>query len=132
MITKRTINIPIFNQSVIILLGDKNEIITYLQDSYGTDQLNDLLDKGFIAACCNYNGLPHIVLDEKDFQFGHFLHELAHSVYCILNWVGVDIHDEEVFCYLYQYLYEECKDILPIRMVVASKTENPADEQVSS
>ena len=85
MIKKKEINIPIFDQTVIVLLGDKHEIIDYLQDVYATDSLQDLINKGFIAACCNYNGLPHIVLDQETFEIEQFLHELAHATFTILD-----------------------------------------------
>lgn len=45
------------------------------------------------------------------------IHELTHATYGIIDRIGADVNDQELFCYLYGYLLKEVLQLLNPEML---------------
>ena len=113
MLLTHKINIPIYNQHVWIIVGDPYEAQDYLRDCYCGDYS---FDPNSTNAICLHSGTVSWIWLAQDVTFAILVHELSHAVFDLMNDLGLDKSDQEAFCYLLEYLINECKDIFAIRM----------------
>ena len=62
-------------------------------------------------------------------------HELDHAVFDLMLDLGLELTDQEAFCYLDEFLMEQCADIFAIQMVpinLQKETQDKEDEQALS
>lgn len=60
------------------------------------------------------------------------MHELSHAVFDLMLYIGLELTDQEAFCYLLEFLVEQCVDIFAIRMDRFSPPSMLEDEVQSS
>ena len=112
LLTHKT-SIPIYNQSVLFIIGDPIETQDYLSDVHRKDFSFNSDETDAIAFHC---GLDHIIWLSSEISFPELTHELGHATFDIMLDIGLDLHDQEAFCYLQQFLVEECGKIFEISM----------------
>ena len=129
MILKKEIKIPIYNQTVWLILGDANEVQSYLCDVYSGDFSFD--EDTTNGICLNRGGTSWIWLDIDGLDIGLLGHELLHSVLDLAEYIGIDLKDQEALCYLLEFLLNECKSIFAIQMDL-SKVRSTLEDEVQS
>ena len=100
----KEIKIPIFNYTVSFISGDIDEAVRYLED------VEDVVleyDHDCIACTWSYRSKTTIWFDESTITIPIMTHELIHAAYAMAEKLGIDVHDQEVFCYTVEYLLEE-------------------------
>ena len=101
-VTSYNLFVPIFNQNIIVLIGYRADIETWFEDKNVFTELSPNAD----AACLGFDGELYIWLTPKP-QLSTVIHEVAHSVFNIIKTRGLDMEDEEVFCYLQEFIIEQ-------------------------
>ena len=88
---------------VNFIAGDYIEFLEYLSWYHGctVEPLNN------VAETHDINGFNYIWFEEDTITGPIMVHELGHTVFNIMNHLGLDIKDQEAFCYMQEYLYEE-------------------------
>lgn len=110
---KKQLQIPIFNVSVQLLMGELDTIVTYLSALHH-ENLWRCRQNWEIDGCC-FTNLPDdsiVIWMEPDCDWTVLSHETGHATFYIIRLLGMSIDDEELFCYLHQYLNEQCKCML--------------------
>ncbi len=117
----------------IVLSKDPYEVQDWLADTKGTDASFDV---DFTDAICIHIGTTsYIWFDSDRIDVPTIVHELCHATFDMMKDVGLDIHDQEAFCYIIGYLVEQCSNIFAIQMEVSNlqlEKVDKEDEQVSS
>lgn len=133
MIKLEKITIPIYNQWVYFILGDPYEVQDYLSDAY-RDRFD--FDPGVTNAVALHKGLiTWIWFDTETVTVPIIAHELDHAVFDLMIDLGLELTDQEAFCYLDEFLMERCVNLYAIRMDPINLVEDPQDkedEQASS
>lgn len=105
---------PVFKNYVYIILGDAYEISDYLSNVKG---LNVTIDPNTTDGYCIYqDSMGAFIWFQSDVSIEVLVHELSHAVFDIMENLGIDVKDQEVFCYMLEYLISECKNIFAIQM----------------
>ena len=100
----KEIRIPIFNYTVSFISGDIDEAVNYLED------VEDIVleyDRDCMACTWSYRGKTTIWFDESTITIPIMTHELIHATYAMAEKLGINVYDQEVFCYTVEYLLEE-------------------------
>lgn len=122
--------IPIYHQLVYFILGDPYEVQDYLTDVYRD---NFEFNPQTANAVVLHNHLTSwIWFDHKNITVPIIAHELDHAVFDLMIDLGLELTDQEAFCYLDEWLMEQCVDIFVIQMAPINLVEDQEDEQVSS
>ena len=111
---KRKIQIPIFNVPIILIRSSIDTVLAYLQAIYHENFAAMRLDWE-LDGCC-FASLPDgkivIWLAEENVKWPILSHETGHATFEIMRMIGIQLTDEEVFCYLQQYINEQCQCML--------------------
>ena len=133
MIKIEKITIPIYNQWVYFILGNPYEVQDYLADAY-RDRFD--FDPGVTNAVTLHKGLTTwIWFDTETVTVPVIVHELVHAVFDLMIDLGLELTDQEAFCYLDEFLMEKCVNLYAIQMDPINLVEDhldKEDEQVSS
>ena len=113
MLLTHKIKIPIYEQSVYLLIGDPYEVQDYLRY---TESGDFSFDVPTTDAICLHRGTTSWIWMKEDCTVDVLIHELCHAAFDLMEDVGLDKSDQEAFCYLIQYLVNECKNIFAIQM----------------
>lgn len=114
----QTITIPIYNQKINLISGDREECIDYLNDLYTTGgNLNINWLEKTRAATYNINDDIWIYIDLYDVSIPILVHELSHATFDVMNFIGLELSDQEAFCYLQEFLLEETLKYLPFKII---------------
>lgn len=97
---------------------DPYEVQDYLKDTRGVDASFDVDSTD--AICIHYGTTSWIWFDPKNINVHTLVHELCHATFDLMKDIGLDIYDQEAFCYIIGYLVEQCQDIFAIQMEVSS------------
>ncbi len=98
-ITEYSFKVPIFNQKIKILCGTRNALeYKFSKDDIKLDNI-DIADGG----CFGLNEYIYIWF-EKNPTIPIIVHESGHCVYAIMKTYGLNIEDEELFCYLQEFI----------------------------
>lgn len=111
------IQIPIYNWTITILVGSQEDAESYIssieevkmpQTEFGVQD----------AACYQYSSTIYIWV-QQDSNISVLCHEIAHATFYLMDTVHLDITDQEAFCYLFEYILNECLKVneLSIQMV---------------
>lgn len=111
------IQIPIYNWTIIILVGSQDDAESYIgsieevkmpQAEFGVQD----------AACYQYSSTIYVWV-QQDSSISVLCHEIAHATFYLMDTVHLDITDQEAFCYLFEYILNECLkvNLLSIQMV---------------
>ena len=110
MFTKK-IKIPIFNQDVNLICGNFQESVEYLSHLHGKDIIRmDNID----GICYTIDEQIYLILDAGYITLPVIVHESAHATFELMNIVGLNIDDQEAFCYIQSFIFEEILCILSI------------------
>lgn len=112
-IYKKKIQIPIYNQEINFIAGERHECLKYLEDLYKCDLSTWDVSENY-AITLRINCDIWVFFDPVDFSLGAIVHELGHATYEIMNFIGLQLSDQEAFCYLQQFIFEEILDELPL------------------
>lgn len=111
------IQIPIYNWTIIILVGSQEDAESYIgsieevkmpQAEFGVQD----------AACYQYSSTIYVWVQQNS-SISVLCHEIAHATFYLMDTVHLDITDQEAFCYLFEYILNECLkvNLLSIQMV---------------
>lgn len=103
MLKRKTIKLPIYPIEINFIAGDYTEFLEYLSWYHGWP----MEPSDNIAEVHEIAGHHYLWFDEKTITVPIMIHELGHAVFNIMNYLGLDIKDQEAFCYMQEYLYEE-------------------------
>lgn len=130
MLLTHQINIPIYNKILNFILGDASEVKEYLFDTTG---YNCTFNENSSDAVEIHIGLTSwIWFNPERITVGILVHELSHAVFDLMEDLGLEKSDQEAFCYLIEFLIEQCKDIFAIQMEVINPLLTQEDDQASS
>ena len=106
-IKKKQIQIPILNHSVFVLQASDEDMRTYLSALYN-ENMYDISTYNTSAMCILIKGQIYIWwrLDD-DIELSILSHEIIHACYAIFKSRGFKLDDEELMCYLHQYILDE-------------------------
>lgn len=99
-LSRHTIFIPIFERVLTIVKGDYEAVASFIKKSQNVDL------QPCLGAYTNINGQHYLLLTENA-TLSTILHELLHATYGMIDRVGADSKDEELFCYFYGFLVKE-------------------------
>lgn len=111
------IQIPIYNWTIVILVGSQDDAESYIgsieevkmpQAEFGVQD----------AACYQYSSTIYVWVQQNS-SISVLCHEIAHATFYLMDTVHLDITDQEAFCYLFEYILNECLkvNLLSIQMV---------------
>jgi hypothetical protein len=103
MLKIKTIQVPIFPIEVNFVSGDHEEFIEYLKSKYRCEIIN----ANGNAVTFLVNEDQYIWFDENDITIPIMYHELGHATFDAMKLIGLDIQDQEAFCYIQEYLFNE-------------------------
>ena len=119
MLLTHKIQIPIFNQTVNIFIGNPYEFQDYLKD---VERLEDVtFNENTVDGICIHDRLTSWIWLREDATIDVLFHELCHAVFDLMADIGLQMSDSEAFCYIMQYLVKECQDIFAIQMAPIKK-----------
>lgn len=107
----KKIEIPIFNQDVNLICGDFQESIEYLSRLHGKDII---LMNNINGVVYNIDGQIYLILDASCIPLSTIVHESGHATFELMNIVGLNIDDQEAFCYIQTFIFQEILCILSI------------------
>ena len=111
------IQIPIYNWTIVLLVGSQENAESYIssieevkmsQTEFGVQD----------AACYQYSSTIYVWIQQGS-SISVLCHEIAHATFYLIDTVHLDLTDQEAFCYLFEYILNECLkvDELCIQMV---------------
>lgn len=104
MLKFKVITVPIYNYKIEFVSGDPYEVIEYIQSVYNVEVEFD----EYWSACCWYiKGRSIIWFEEGTVTIPIINHEIGHAIFGMMDKVGLDLKDQEVFCYSQEYVLEE-------------------------
>lgn len=115
------IQIPIYNWTIIILVGSQENAESYI----GSIEEVRTPQSGFgvqDAACYQYSSTIYIWI-QSGASISVLCHEIAHATFYLMDTVHLDVTDQEAFCYLFEYILNECLkvNLLSIQMVPSNQ-----------
>lgn len=110
MLVKK-IRIPIFNQNVNLICGGFQESVEYLSALHGKQVV---LCENIDGVCYTIDDQVYVILDPSYITLPTLIHELGHATFEVMNNVGLEIDDQEAFCYLQSYIFEQLACTLSI------------------
>ena len=93
-----------FNYNVEFISGDIHEVANYISD---VDDVTLEYDLDCSACTWTYSGKSVIWFDENTITIPIMIHELGHVVFGMMDRMGLELRDQEVFCYTQEYLIRE-------------------------
>lgn len=104
MLKFKTIKVPIFNWKIEFISGELIETVNYIQDVYNTIPI---YDPNFTACCWQIKGQSIIWFEEETVTVPIINHEIGHAIFDMMIDRGIELTDQEVFCYSQEYVLEE-------------------------
>ena len=109
----KKIRIPIFNQNINLICGNFQEGTEYLSRLHGKQLA---LMENIDGVCYTIDDQIYIILDSGYITIPTLIHELGHATFELMNIIGLNIDDQEAFCYLQSFIFEQIACILFIPM----------------
>lgn len=104
MLKFKVVKIPIYDYTIEFISGDPYETIAYIQGVYNVEPEYD----EYWSACCWYiKGRSIIWFEEDTITIPMLNHEIAHAIFGMMNRIGLELTDQEAFCYSQEYVLEE-------------------------
>lgn len=115
----KQIDIPVYKAKIYICTGDYDDYCDYISEIKNVSR-EDLCAYGSLAQCNDF-GLSQYCWIGNSADIAIVVHELSHAIFGIMKYLGLDINDEEVFCYMLEYAFNEFLCIIPpIQMDLAN------------
>ena len=100
------INIPIYDQDVIVLKADSlNTIDDYVEDCYRVQ-----LEKGSCRSASTYILPENVIIIgiTPEITSRIIVHETGHATFQLLKNIGINpVYDDESFCYIQDYIFDK-------------------------
>lgn len=100
------INIPIYDQDVIVLKADSlNTIDDYVEDCYRVQ-----LEKGSCRSASTYILPENVIIIGITPEITNriIVHETGHATFQLLKNIGINpVYDDESFCYIQDYIFDK-------------------------
>lgn len=109
----KTIKIPIFNQDINLICGDFQESVEYISRLHGKDVI---LINNIDGVVYNIDEQIYLILDASYITLSTIVHESGHVTFELMDRVGLDVNDQEAFCYIQTFIFREILCILSIPM----------------
>lgn len=109
MIKLKEINVPIYDYKIEFVSGYIGEIVDYYRDVDGF-----VLESDSNHVACTWNlGYKSVIwFDEDTITIYVMNHEIAHAIFNMIDTIGLELSDQEAFCYSQEYVLKEaCKYI---------------------
>ena len=103
MLKRKVVELPIFPVNVNFVSGDYNEFIQYLAECYN-HSIEALQGEAETHCVC---GQHYIWFNEDTVTIPVMYHELGHVTFNIMTDIGMELTDQEAFCYIQEYLFEQ-------------------------
>lgn len=104
------ISVEIYNRTVYILLGDKQEAVDYINDKELTTIQGYESAEGFSITLSDI----YVWLDKEKLTIPLLIHELSHCTFGIFTSIGEEDYGQESFCYLLEYLCTKSLKLLKL------------------
>ena len=100
------IKIPIYNWTIILLIGSQEDAESYISS---VEEVRIIPQEFGIqdAACYQYSSTIYVWI-QSNVSISVLCHEIAHATFYLMETVHLDITDQEAFCYLFEYILNEC------------------------
>ena len=100
------IKIPIYNWTIILLIGSQEDAESYISS---VEEVRIIPQEFGIqdAACYQYSSTIYMWVRQNS-SISVLCHEIAHATFYLMDTVHLDIADQEAFCYLFEYILNEC------------------------
>ena len=111
------IQIPIYNWIITILVGSQEDAESYI-GSIEEVKIPQAELGAQDATCYQYSSTIYVWVQQNS-SISVLCHEIAHATFYLMDTVHLDITDQEAFCYLFEYILNECLKVneLSIQMV---------------
>lgn len=100
------VNIPIYDQDIIILKADSlNTIDDYVEDCYRVQ-----LEKGSCRSASTYILPENVIIIgiTPEITSRIIVHETGHATFQLLKNIGINpVYDDESFCYIQDYIFDK-------------------------
>ena len=124
-ITEHSFIVPIFNQNINIIIGKHNKVKSWLRSQ--DVKLNDFDSAD--AACFGVCDSIYLWFEPNP-TIDIVAHEVAHSVFAIMKSRGLDIEDEELFCYLQEFIINNVLQCVKVTLPTVMDPINQKSKQV--
>jgi len=130
----KTFEVPIFNVEFTVINSTDDELDKWLSDRYANwsiikESTLGTIEPDLSGLSFDVDGDMYVWINSLDVNVYVIMHELLHTVYAICNKVGIDITDQEVICYLQEYLFELVTEWLSIQCTVMDPTKSPSTQE---
>ena len=100
------IKIPIYNWMIVLLIGSQEDAESYISS---VEEVRIIPQEFGIqdAACYQYSSTIYMWVRQNS-SISVLCHEIAHATFYLMDTVHLDIADQEAFCYLFEYILNEC------------------------
>lgn len=113
-VTTHSFIIPNFNQKIEVMIGSQESVNKLWNKRNYSLNLENVAD----AAC--FGGDEHLCIwFEKNPTIGLVTHESAHAAFAIMKAYGVSLEDEEVFCYLHEFIVDSILKCVKVTLPTA-------------
>lgn len=102
-------NVPIYDWTIVLLIGEENDALDLIKTKECTQIYNDPPGE-YLGSVIQPNSTIYIWYP-PDSDITVKAHEILHATYRVLESVGVDITDQEAVCYLFEYIFRQCLDL---------------------
>lgn len=126
MLQIKEIPIPIYEQTIYLIFGNPYEAQRYLHSVYNGDFSFD--PKTCNGICLHSKLKSWIWFDLEAFDITILMHEICHAIFDLFSDMGLELSDQEAFCYLISYIIKQCKNIFAIQMDLTKIQSNQEDD----
>lgn len=100
----KEIEVPIYNYKIEFVSGYIGEVVDYYRD---VDSVELEVNNNHVACTWNLSNKSVIWFEEETIDVFIMNHEIAHAIFAMMNCIGLELTDEEVFCYSQEYVLKE-------------------------
>ena len=97
---EKVLFIPIFDRVLTVIIGDFGSLSSYMKTTHNIDLAPCLGAYACVDDC-------HYLLLTSNATLAVLLHELSHATFGIIDRIGADPSDQELFCYLQGFLIQQ-------------------------
>lgn len=92
-----------FPVEINFIAGPYDEFLQYIADYH-----NKIMQPDCNIAETHYiDGIHYIWFEENTITIPIMIHELGHVVFNVMHCLGIELTDQEFFCYTQEYLFEQ-------------------------
>lgn len=104
MLKLKEIEIPIYNYRIEFVSGYIGEVVDYYRD---VENVELEINGNHQASTWDLGYKSVIWFDEEDITIFIMNHEIGHAIFNMMNCIGLELTDQEAFCYSQEYVLKE-------------------------